>query len=171
MVEQEFADFAAAAWPRLYRSMYAVARDQRDAEDAVQSALAEAQRHWAKVRTAGDPLAYTRRIALTALLAERRKPRWRHELASDDIPDQHATETRDLAEQASARLTMVDAIRQLPPRQRAIVVLRYYDDLSEAQIAEALGCRPGTVKSQASAALTTVRRTLGAADLEPEESR
>ena len=57
------------------------------------------------------------------------------------------------------------------PDDRAIVVLRYYDDLSEAQIADALGCRPGTVKSQAAAALTTLRRTLGAFDLEPEETR
>ena len=63
-------------------------------------------------------------------------------------------------------MTVLEAVGGLPPRQRAIVVLRYYDDLSEAQIADALGCRPGTVKSQAAAALTTLRRTLGAFDLE-----
>ena len=77
---EDFAAFAASAWPRLYRSMYAVAGDPRDAEDAVQSALADASTHWERVRRAGDPMAYARRMALNALLTHRRRAWWSREL-------------------------------------------------------------------------------------------
>ena len=168
---EDFAAFAASARPRLYRSMYAVAGDPRDAEDAVQSALADASTHWERVRRAGDPMAYARRMALNALLTHRRRAWWSRELLDAGAAGERRPQPGDLADEASTRLTVLEAVGGLPPRQRAIVVLRYYDDLSEAQIADALGCRPGTVKSQAAAALTTLRRTLGAFDLEPEETR
>ena len=171
MSEQEFGAFAAAAWPRLYRAVYAVARDSRDAEDAVQNALADAQRHWPRVQAAGDPMAYARRMALNALLAERRRAWWSREVADAGEAATRHTAPGDHAALTTTRVTVLDALRALPPRQRAIVVLRYYDDLSEAQIADVLGCRPGTVKSQAAAALATLRRTLGAIDLTVKESR
>ncbi|MEI2778708.1 MAG: SigE family RNA polymerase sigma factor [Tetrasphaera sp.] len=167
-MDTDFGQFAGSAWPRLYRSMYAVARDRQAAEDAVQSALIKTQLNWDRVCDAEEPLAYVRRIALNTLLAERRRPWARREITipnHDLMPSGSVPAAQD---GVPARIGVLDAIRALPPRQRAIIVLRYYDDLSESQIADALGCRPSTVKSQAAAALATLRRTLGAIDLAEE---
>ena len=158
-------------WPRLYRTAYAVAGgDHGAAEDALQAAFARAFASWRTVRRADHPEAYVRRMVVNEVLDQRRRA-WRRrersepEQPADDAVGLHgAAPTRDqTGDRVVERSTVWDAVLALPARQRAVVVLRYYEDLPEREIADILGCATGTVKSQASAALTTLRRL--AADL------
>jgi RNA polymerase sigma-70 factor (sigma-E family) len=155
--EQEFAELFRASWARLYRLALAVSGDRAAAEDDLQNAFAKVYAHWGKVRRAEHRDAYVRRMVLNEVLGGRR-----HGFLKRERP--HATvEPPGVAASPEHAVVEHDAIwaavRALPPRQRAVVVLRYYEDLSEAEIAEALGCSRGTVKSQASAALAALRRT------------
>jgi RNA polymerase sigma-70 factor (sigma-E family) len=152
-----FSTFYAAAWPRLFRTTLAVAGDPGLAEDALQTAFASAYRLWWRVVAADDPLAYVRRIAVNAALTQHRKGFRKREWSVDVLPERPVP-VSEL--DGSDRARVWDAVECLPSRQRAVVVLRYYEDLSEREIAEVLGCRPGTVKSQASSALDTLRRRL-----------
>jgi len=154
--EQDYADLFAAQWPRLYRMARAVADDEGAAEDAVQTAFARAYASWGKVSRADHPEAYLRRIVLNEILGQRRKGWARRERPHESVDTGLAVKSHDAA--VAERDRMWAAVRALPPRQRAVIVLRYYEDLSEEQIATALGCSRGTVKSQASAALTSLRR-------------
>lgn len=160
----DFEEFYAATRPRLLRTTFAVTRDEQRAEDAVQVAFINAYTSWRRVSRADDPVAYVRRIAINAALAQHRSPSWRRENPSAcELTDEPVT---DASEGAAQRLDLWHAIGTLPPRQRAVMVLRYYEDLSETQIAIVLGIRPGTVKSQAAAALATLRRHAGTPRLE-----
>lgn len=155
----DFDEFFAVAWPRLLRTTYGVTGDRQLAEDALQTAFAKAYAAWSRVSRADEPIAYVRTMALHAALAQQRKAAVRRETTVRAMP-----EARTSGEAEDALLERDEvwaAIATLPPRQRAVVVLRYYEDLSERQIAETLGIRPGTVKSQSSAALATLRRLLG----------
>ena len=150
----EFAEFFRAAWPRLFRTTHAVAGDRSLAEDALQSAFAKAYSSWDRVQAAVHPEAYVRRIAVNEVLSGLRRPWYRSE-RSTEAPEPAplpSTEERTVDRDAVWR-----AVCSLPPRQRAVVVLRYYEDLSEAEIADVLGCSRGTVKSTASAALANLR--------------
>jgi len=151
-VASEYDDVYAALWPRLVRTAYAVSGDLGVAEDAAQTAFAKAYRSWRRISRLEAPEAYLRRMVVNEVLNDHRKARRRHEITSDAPPDRPA-----VLDDWHHDDEMWRAISTLPPRQRAVLVLRYYEDLSEHQIAEALGCRPGTVKSQASAALATLR--------------
>jgi RNA polymerase sigma-70 factor (sigma-E family) len=157
MAVPEYDDVYTALWPRLVRTAYAVSGDRGIAEDAVQTAFAKAYRSWRRIARMAAPEAYLRRMVLNEVLNDRRRARWRHEVTSAVPPD---VATPGFAEPEFARDELWRAVSTLPPRQRAVLVLRYYEDLSEQQIADALGCRPGTVKSQASAALATLRSRL-----------
>jgi RNA polymerase sigma-70 factor (sigma-E family) len=152
----EYDDFYAALWPRLVRTAYAVAGDLGVAEDAVQTAFAKAYRSWRRISRLEAPEAYVRRMAINEVLNDRRLARRRHEVTTAEPPDRIGVGPDD----PSGRDDLWRAVSSLPPRQRAVLVLRYYEDLSEQQIADTLGCRPGTVKSQASAALATLRTRL-----------
>ena len=154
MAVPEYDDVYAALWPRLVRTAYAVSGDLGVAEDAVQTAFAKAFRSGRRISRLAAPEAYLRRMAVNEVLNDRRLARRRHEVSRADPPEVAAPGT---SEPALARDEMWTALMSLPPRQRAVLVLRYYEDLSEHQIADALACRPGTVKSQASAALATLR--------------
>lgn len=156
--EREFAEFYAATWPRLLRTTYVVAGDRQLAEDALQTAYAKAFASWGRVSRADDPVAYLRKMAVNAALAQHRKAFTRRESPVAVLPDRSAVADDDAL---LDRDEVWVAVQDLPPRQRAVVVLRYYEDLSERQIADVLRCRPGTVKSQASAALATLRDRLG----------
>lgn len=157
MTVLEYDDVYAALWPRLVRTAYAVSGDRGVAEDAVQTAFAKAYRSWRRISRMAAPEAYLRRMTINEVLNGRRLARRRHEVTSAEPPDRI---TSGGADGAFAHDEMWQALTTLPPRQRAVLVLRYYEDLSEQQIADALGCRPGTVKSQASAALATLRARL-----------
>jgi RNA polymerase sigma-70 factor (sigma-E family) len=158
--EAEYAEFYASAWPRLFRLTYAISGDVGQAEDAVQSALAKAYASWHRVSSARHPEAYVRQMAVNEVLGVRRRSWWKSE-RSGHVPD---VEGAGSAEQSLVdRAELWAGLLSLAPRQRAVLVLRYYEDLSEQQIAEVLGCSRGTVKSQASNALATLRRRYAAA--------
>ena len=153
-----FDEFFRATWPRMFRTARAVAGDAASAEDALQAAYARAFASWRRVSAAEHPEAYVRRIVVNEVLGTRRRGWWRRERPTDDLPTaavasaEHAVVERD---------RLWRAVLELPPRQRAVVVLRYYEDLSEEEIADTLGCSRGTVKSQASAALAKLRQHAG----------
>jgi RNA polymerase sigma-70 factor (sigma-E family) len=148
-------EFVATRGTGLLRSAFLLTGDRHRAEDLVQSTLAKVWPKWEAVVARGRPDAYVRRTLLTTYLSWRRRPSYfeRPVEAVADPVDIGAADT-DL------RLLVVQALAQLPRRQRATVVLRYFEDLSEAQTAEALGCSVGTVKSQTAKALRTLRAHL-----------
>jgi RNA polymerase sigma-70 factor (sigma-E family) len=155
----EFDEFFRATWPRLYRTAYAVAGDAAAAEDALQAAYARAFASWRRVRSAEHPEAYVRRIVVNEVIGTRRRGWWRRERPTDRVESAAAVPSPEGGVAERDRLWR--AVLELPPRQRAVVVLRYYEDLSEEEIAQTLGCSRGTVKSQASAALTRLRQHAG----------
>ena len=152
--EAEFAAFVASRQRRLLRAAWLLTGDWMAAEDLVQATLAKVWRHWSRVVDAGDPDAYVRRILVNGFLSGWRR-RWRGERPSADLPD--TASRTDLAGEVTTRLAVRAALDRLPRRQRAVLVLRYFDDLTETQTAEALGCAVGTVKSTAAKALATLR--------------
>ena len=155
--QSEFDDFVVSTTPRLFRTAWAITSDYQLAEDALQASYAAAYSKWRHVCRAENPEAYVRRMVINQVLGWRRRAWW-SESASDSLPE---TLPRPSHEDAVVDTDLVwRSVRQLPVRQRAIVVLRYYEQLSEAEIADILSIRPGTVKSQASAALTNLRRLL-----------
>jgi RNA polymerase sigma-70 factor (sigma-E family) len=156
MTVPEYDEFYAALWPRLVRTAYAVSGDLGVAEDAVQTAFAKAYRSWRRISRLESPEAYVRRMAINEVLSNRRTAHVRREVVRAELPDAPGSAEGG----GSDHDEMWQAVSALPPRQRAVLVLRYYEDLSEQQIADALGCRPGTVKSQASAALASLRTRL-----------
>ena len=160
MTVPEYDDVYAALWPRLVRTAYAVSGDRGLAEDAVQTAFAKAYRSWRRISRLEAPEAYLRRMVVNEVLNDRRRARTRHEVTSSQPPERPGPHDADRQDPALVHDDLWRAVSDLPPRQRAVLVLRYYEDLSEQQIAEALGCRPGTVKSQAAAALTSLRSRL-----------
>ena len=160
--QDEFGQFMAARWPGLVRLAYGLTGDRWLAEDVAQAALASAYAAWWRVRRADDPDAYVRRILVnTSHRRFRRRRVTEHAREPADLPDTAVADPSDLIGQRSALLS---ALRELPARQRAIVVLRYWEDLSDAQVATALGCTEGTVRSQASRALAKLRASAALAD-------
>ena len=155
--ETEYAALVGAVSTRLFHTAYAVCQNRQLAEDAVQSALTTAYLSWRRVRDADSPEAYLRRMVLNQLFSWRRRVSWRAEQSRAEVPDTAGASHEDLVVDHDE---VWQALAALAPRQRAVVVLRYYEDLSESQIAEALGIRPGTVKSQTSAAMAHLRRAL-----------
>jgi RNA polymerase sigma-70 factor (sigma-E family) len=125
--------------------------DHAEAEDLVQSALAKTYAGWHRVRDLNAATAYARTTMVNTAASWFRRRSWRNERPTEALPE--TTHEHDLTD----RPLLVDALGQLPPRQRAAIVLRYYEDLSEAEIADLLGISAGTVKSQASKALALLR--------------
>jgi RNA polymerase sigma-70 factor (sigma-E family) len=150
--DEDFSAFAASRWPGLVRLAFGLTGDRWTAEDIAQTALAKAYVAWRRVSGAADPDAYLRRILVNASNRRFRKRRVTEQ--PGDPPEMAVDGPADLIGERAALLA---ALRQLPPRQRAVIVLRYWDDLTDAQIAAALGCSPGTVRSQLSRALATLR--------------
>lgn len=140
-------------WPALVRFAYALTGDRGHAEDSAQAALVKAYTHWGRVRRADDPDAYVRRILIDINHRRFRKQRV-VEMPTDGLPDSVVADGTHSSDQRSALLA---ALRELPPKQRAIVALRYGDGLTETQAAAVLGCSVGNVKSQGSRALAKLR--------------
>ncbi|MET8410441.1 SigE family RNA polymerase sigma factor [Streptomyces sp. NPDC005195] len=156
-----FEEFVAARGDRLYRAAWLLTGDAHAAEDLLQTVLARVWPKWSRIAR-DNPEAYTRR-ALVNTHASRWRRRWRGEIPTQEPPD--VTLVRDVFAEVDLEQSLAGAIRQLPPRQRAVVVLRYFEDLSVEETARLLGCRPGTVKSQAAKALRILRRHLAPSHL------
>ena len=156
--EQDFVDFVAARWTPLYRLAYLLTASPTAAEDLLQTTFEKAYGSWSRISRMEFPEAYMRRMLTNALVSSRRRA-WLREVSSDSVPEA-AGETIEVG--VLDRSLLWPLVCALPVRQRAVIVLRYYEDLSEAQIADVLGCAPGTVKSQTSAAMKALRRALAA---------
>ncbi|MFC5730554.1 MULTISPECIES: SigE family RNA polymerase sigma factor [Nocardioides] len=153
-----FAEFVAARSSSLHRAAYLMVGDVGLAQDLVQEALTKTYVAWPRLRDPANADAYTRKAIMTTAITWFRKKSWNSERAAAVVPDGIS---EGHADRVVVRTSLMEALAQLPPRQRAVIVLRYYEDLTEAQIAGVLGCAAGTVKSQASAALTKLRDLLG----------
>ncbi|MEO5662233.1 MAG: SigE family RNA polymerase sigma factor [Nocardioides sp.] len=151
----EFTEFVQASWPALYRTAYLLLGDRELAEDLAQTALAKTYAAWSRIDDRAAAPAYARRTLVNTAASWFRKKGWRNELPTSSMPEQSC------AADPSTRPAVIDALGQLPPRQRAVVVLRYYEDLSVAETADALGCSTGTVKSQTFEAFAKLRVLLG----------
>ena len=155
LTDAEFAEFVAASWAPLYRTAYLLVGSRAQAEDLVQTALTNTYASWHRVRELGAAHAYARTaVVRSAASWHRSRFRMREHLTSE-VPETAYTP------EDFGHPSFLDAIRGLPPRQRAVVVLRFYDDLSVADVAVALGCSEGTVKSQTHVALRSLRLALG----------
>ncbi|GIF63327.1 DNA-directed RNA polymerase sigma-70 factor [Asanoa ishikariensis] len=148
-----FRDFVSGRGPALTRAAFLLTGDRHAAEDLVQTALARVLRHW-KRASQGDPEAYVRRTMYHLQMSWWRRRRVPERLAAD-LPETGS----DPYPAATLRLTLDRALRQLSPRQRAVLVLRFYEDLTEAQAADVLGCSVGSVKRHAYDGLARLRRT------------
>ena len=156
--DEEFRDFMRGRWPAMVRLAYGLTGDQGHAEDVAQAAFARAYASWSRVARTGDPDAYVRKIVINENLSRFRKRRVAEHLVGA-VPEGPPQSGADALGDSEALLR---ALRKLGPRQRAVIVLRYWMDMSEAETAAALNCSVGTVKSQASRALATLR---GSAEL------
>jgi RNA polymerase sigma-70 factor (sigma-E family) len=152
-----FEEYATVAWPTLYRYAYLLAGNHADAEDIAQQTLMNAYRSWARVRHADSPTAYLRRMLTNTYLSQRRPKGRRLELLTDTPPEPGHRPVGGPED----RMVLWPHVKLLPPRQRAVIVLRYYEDLTEGEIADALGCSRGNVKSTAHRALKALRAALG----------
>ena len=150
----DFDDFVRGSATRLLRTAVLLTGDRAAAEDLVQEAYERIYVHWPRIRT-GAPEAYARKT-LTNLVANRWRTR-RRRPAEVALVENYDQPQPDGSEAYAVRQQLLRALQDLPPRQRAAIVLRYYDDLTEAQTAEILGCSVGTVKSQTSRALDRLR--------------
>jgi RNA polymerase sigma-70 factor (sigma-E family) len=152
-----FSEYVAGQRARLVRTARLLtAGDEAAAEDLVQTTLTRLYVHWSRVSRADDPVAYGYRSLTHAFLDERGRAYRRREVTSDATPDIVGT-----SDDSETRRLVLDALDQLAPRQRAVVVLRHFLQYDVAATAEVLGCAEGTVKSQNAKALAHLRELLG----------
>jgi RNA polymerase sigma-70 factor (sigma-E family) len=162
-VPPDFESYVAARRTSLRRTAYLLTGDWDRAEDVVQDALARLYVHWRKAQRSGSVDAYCRRTVVNAFLAETRRP-WRRERSTESVPE---TSYADPSAGSDSRDELRRALAALGPSQRAIVVLRYWDDLSVEETAALLGTSPGNVKSQAARGLANLRAALQTTEVEP----
>jgi len=153
-----YREYVASRLDQLRRTAYLLCGDWHTADALVSTALVKLLRHWRRVSAMDNVDAYVRRMLLRAWLDERRRP-WRREYARAQVPETAARPGYDVAD----RMAVLALLAELPPRRRAVLVLRFFCDLSVEETAEALGCATGTVKSQTARALDALRTRLGAA--------
>jgi RNA polymerase sigma-70 factor (sigma-E family) len=150
--EAEFAEFMRGRWSALVRLGYGLTGDERVAQDLARAALAKAYASWPRVLRAGDPDVYLRRIVLNASFGGKvRRHRVRGRRPGRE------PETAQAARVDDDRPALMKALMQLPVGQRSVVLLRYWMDMTEAQVAAVLGCSVGSVRNQASRALASLR--------------
>ena len=165
---ESFEQFVEGSSSRLLTlAMLLTGHNRADAEDLLQTVLERAYRRWRRICRAGDPAPYVRRMLVNAAVDRRRLLRRRPEqplAGSDDrvgVPGVAGAAASDQATVIATKELLWRALAQLPAGQRAVLVLRYYEDLSEAQTAALLGCSVGSVKTQASRALKKMRGIVG----------
>jgi RNA polymerase sigma-70 factor (sigma-E family) len=164
-LEREYVEYFEARMPYLRRLAVHLCGDFHRADDIVQNAATSLYRGWAKARTAQDLDAYVRRTVINTFLRERRL-RWSRVALIAHPPEQAAAEPP-----ADERLMIRTALRRLPIRQQAVLVLRFLCDLPVAEVADLLGCAEGTVKSQTSDGLKALRRYLSTGPLDLKGAR
>jgi RNA polymerase sigma-70 factor (sigma-E family) len=156
--EGQFREYVEARMVTLRRSAYLICGDWQVAEDAVAVALAKLYVHWDRANASTNLDAYVRRIVMRSIVDEWRRP-WRRE-----HPVEYVVSSAESARPPTEdRLMLIDALAKMPPRRRAVLVLRFFEDLSVEETAEALGISDGTVKSQTARGLAALR------DLLPDE--
>jgi RNA polymerase sigma-70 factor (sigma-E family) len=167
MTDTEYEAFVSANWDRYLRLAYLLTGSEHAAEELVQDCLVKLYARWRRVSRLGDPNAYVRRM-----LANGNVSRWRRsrrERLVDALPETGNTAASSpygrqrgtCPDEWDQAVELRKALMRLPVGQRAVAVLRHFEDLSEKQVAEVLGCSVGTVKSQNSKALAALRRYLG----------
>jgi RNA polymerase sigma-70 factor (sigma-E family) len=154
--DTDFTEYVTLRIPVLRRLALLLCRDWHSADDLVQATLTKLCLHWAKAAAADSTDAYVRAMLIREFMRESRSG-WARRVTVSDAPPELPPAAADL----DGLLDLQAAVSALPPRQRAALVLRFYCDLSVDQAAEALGCTAGTVKSQTSKAIATLRRKLG----------
>lgn len=159
--ESDFAEYFTARAAALRRLAYALCGDWHTAEDLTQTAFVKLYRHWRRVEPESVD-AYTRRILVNTYLSHRRDGR--RETTTAQPPDAAAPPGPDVHD----RVDLARALADLPPRQRAMVVLRHLEDLSIAEVADLIGIAEGTVKSQTARGVRALRRALGSPALSKE---
>ena len=158
-LDGEFREFMHARWPVMVRLAFGLSGDQGHAEDVAQAAFARAYASWPRVRRSGDPNAYVRQIVVNENRNRFRKRRVAERL-TDSPPESGFVHVAgiDATREYDERSALITALQRLGQRQRAVIVLRYWMDLTEHETAVVLNCSVGTVKSQASRALATLRQ-------------
>jgi RNA polymerase sigma-70 factor (sigma-E family) len=156
--ERDFGDYVVARSQALCRFAFLLCGDWHRAEDAVQAAFAKLYLRWDRLVATGAVDPYVRRVVLTSIIDEGRRGWFRREAPSPGPPDRAAI--ADPAGASTDRLAVLGALAHVPPRQRAVLVLRYWEDLSIGQVAQLLACSEGTVKSQAARGLDRLRTLL-----------
>ena len=154
-----FDEFVRAEMSTLARFSGALTGDRYLAEDVLSDALVKVARRWRRISALDDPAAYVRRVLVTTYLDDRRKAQRRRTAPTDEIAilERSADAVRDTADVVADRAEVARLLAALPPQQKAAVVLRYLMDESDEQIADALGCSAGTVRSHLSRARATLR--------------
>ncbi|MEV5709058.1 SigE family RNA polymerase sigma factor [Actinoallomurus sp. NPDC052274] len=162
--EEQFREFVTARWHALLRTAYLLTGDHGQAEDLVQTALVRTHRHWTRIRRSDAPEVYVRRV-----LVNLNHSRWHRKRVTEQVTDVlPEPATADALAAYDVRDELWSAVLTLPPRMRSVLVLRYFEDLPEAEVARLLGCSLGTVKSQTSRGLDRLRVAL---EREPETAR
>jgi RNA polymerase sigma-70 factor (sigma-E family) len=163
-----FARFVEVRARALQQTAWLLTGDWALAQDLVQTALVRSWPRWERIRRRDDPEIYVRRVMVNTWATWRRR-RWRGEWASETVPDSQAP--GDVAAEVAAHLAVRSALGALTDRQRAVVVLRVFDDLTEVQVAAVLHCAVGTVKSTMARALAKLREDPRLAELMEREAR
>lgn len=152
-----FEEFVTTRLGALLRYATAVTADPHLAQDVVQEVLLRAQPRWDRITAADQPEAYVKRMVLNEYLSWRRRLARRARPSPDELIASAAPPADDHAGAVADRAALVALIAELPPRQRAVLALRYYEGLGDSQIADLLGCSEATVRSHAARALATLR--------------
>jgi|SRR4051812_28135678 len=160
--DEEFHEFVRSRLPALRRAAYLLCGDWTRGDDIVQRALTDVFVRWRRISRADNIDAYVRTVLVHRFVDERRRGWASRVWLTDRLPDRAAEDVT--LQGVAAGLDLHGALARLPERQRAVLVLRFYYDMSVEQTADALRCAPGTVKSQTSAALSTMRRLLAATE-------
>ncbi|GAB3287589.1 SigE family RNA polymerase sigma factor [Parasphingorhabdus pacifica] len=157
--EQEFAEYFGARREAVRRMAFMMCGDWHRADDLAQTAFISLHRHWRKVRDKGALDAYVRRTLTRAVIDESRRP-WRRERFTSQLPDR-PNGSENVADSVATRQTLLAGLQEVPPKQRAVLVLRYLEGLDVSGVAEVMKCSEGTVKSQSARGLTALREALG----------